>query len=71
MVCKIGFTNWNPKIALLCAFMVFSYCIKLFWTGADRQNCILMSPLLLVQRKNADYNVKIYKIEKKIPDHDK
>ena len=22
MVCKIGLTNWNPKIALLCASMV-------------------------------------------------
>ena len=38
MVCKIGFTNWNAKIALLRASMVVTYCIKLFRTGADRHN---------------------------------
>ena len=37
VVCKIGFTNWNAKIALLCGFMVVTYYIKLFRTGADRQ----------------------------------
>ena len=48
IVCKIGFTNWNAKIALLCASMVVTYYIKLFRTGADRHNGILMSLLLLV-----------------------
>ena len=48
MVCKIGFTNWNAKIALLRASMVVTYYIKLFRTGADRQNGILISLLLLV-----------------------
>ena len=48
MVCKIGFTNWNAKIALLRASMVVTYNIKLFQTGADRHNGILMSLLLLV-----------------------
>ena len=28
MVCKIGFTNWNAKIALLRASMVVTYYIK-------------------------------------------
>ena len=37
MVCKIGFTNWDVKIALLRASMVVTYYIKLFRTGADRQ----------------------------------
>ena len=48
MVCKIGLTNWNPKIALLRASMVVTYYIKLFRTRADRHNGILMSLLLLV-----------------------
>ena len=48
MVYKIGFTNWNAKIALLCASMVVTYYIKLFLTGADRHNGILKSLLLLV-----------------------
>ena len=48
MVCKIGFTNWNAKIALLRASMVVTYYIKLFRTGADRHNGILMSLLFLV-----------------------
>ena len=48
MVCKIGFTNWNAKIALLRAFMVVTYYIKLVRTRADRHNGILMSLLLLV-----------------------
>ena len=43
MVCKIGFPNWNTKIALL----VVTYNIKLFRTGADRRSGILMSLLLL------------------------
>ena len=49
MVFKIGFTNWNAKIALLRASMVvlnFSERKR----KADRQNSILMSllPLLLM-----------------------
>ena len=48
MVCTIGFTNWKAKIALLRASMVVTYYIKLFRTGADRHNSILMSLLLLV-----------------------
>ena len=48
MVCKIGFTNWNARIALLRASMVVTFYIKLFRTGADRHNGILMSLLLLV-----------------------
>ena len=38
MVCKIGFTDWNAKIALLHVSMVVTYYIKVFWTGADRLN---------------------------------
>ena len=48
MVCKIGFTYWNAKIALLRASMVVTYYIKLFQTGADRHNGFLMSLILLV-----------------------
>ena len=48
MVCKIGFTNWNAKIALLRASMVVTYYIKHFQTAADRHNSILMSLLLIV-----------------------
>ena len=48
MVCKIGFTKWNAKIALLRASMVVNNYIKLFPTRTDRNNGILMSLLLLV-----------------------
>ena len=48
MDCKIVFTNWNAKIELLRASMVVTYYIKLFRTGANRYNGILMSLLLLV-----------------------
>ena len=48
MVCEIGFTNWNAKIAFLHVSMVVTYYIKLFQTGTDRHNGILMSLLLLV-----------------------
>ena len=48
MVFKIGFTNWNTNVALLRAFMIVTYYIKLFQMGADRHNGILMSLLLLV-----------------------
>ena len=56
MVCKIGFTNWNVKIALLRAPMVVTYYIKLFRTGADRYNGILMSLLLLVAEKKHQHD---------------
>ena len=48
MVCKIGFTKWNTKIALVRASMVGRYYNKIFRTGADRHNSILMSLFLLV-----------------------
>ena len=48
MVCKIGFTNWNAKIALLRASIVVTYCLKFLRTGADRHDGILMSLLPLV-----------------------
>ena len=48
MICKIGFTNWNAKIALLRGSMVITCCIKLFQMGGDRHNGILMCLLLLV-----------------------
>ena len=48
MVCKIRFTNWNAKIALLRASMAVSYYIIHFRTGGDRQKGILMSFFLLV-----------------------
>ena len=48
MVSKIGFIDWNSKMALLRASMVTTYYIKLFGTGADKHNGILMCLLLLV-----------------------
>ena len=48
IVRKVGFTNWNAKIALWCGFMAVTYYIKLFLTGADRHNGTLVSLLLLV-----------------------
>ena len=48
MVCKIDFTRWNGKIALLCAPMAVTYYIKPFRTGAYRHNGILMSLVVLV-----------------------
>ena len=45
MVCKIGFTNWNAKIALLCASMFVIYYIKLFQTGANTHNGVNVSTL--------------------------
>ena len=50
MVFKIGFTNWNAKSALLRASMVVTYYIKLFRTGADHHDGILISHLLLVTK---------------------
>ena len=48
MVCKIDFTRWNGKIALLCAPMAVTYYIKPFRTGTYRHNGILMSLVVLV-----------------------
>ena len=48
MVCRIRFTTRNAKIALLRTSMVITYYIKLFWTGTDRHNGVLISLLLLV-----------------------
>ena len=52
MVSKTGFTNWNAKIAILRVSMVVTYYIKLFRTGADRHNGILIPLLLLVAEDN-------------------
>ena len=62
MVFKIGFTNWNTKIALLPASMVVTYYIKLFRTEADRHNGILMSLILLVAEtlKSFDYCIWLW-----------
>ena len=62
MVCKIGFTNWNAKLLLLRASMVYAYYIKLFWTGADRHNGILMSLLLLVAETMKEKSTYILKL---------
>ena len=62
MVCKIGFTNSNAKIALSHASMVVTYYIKLFRMGANRHNGILMSLLLLVAETIIDhmFSIKLY-----------
>ena len=58
MVCKIGFTNWNAKIAFLQASMLITYNIKLFRTGADRHNGILMSlPLFVAETNSKEQNI--------------
>ena len=44
----------NSNMALLCASMVVTYYIKLFRTGTDRHNGILMSLLLV-----AETNIKL------------
>ena len=45
---KTVFPVENGKIALVCASMVVTYYVKLFRTGPDRHNGILMSLLLLI-----------------------
>ena len=55
IICKTCFTNWNAKIAILCASMVVTYYAKLFRMGADRHNDILMSLLLLVTETKRFY----------------
>ena len=47
---KNGISSRNRKIALVRTSMVATYYIKIFRTGADRNNSILMSLLLLVRR---------------------
>ena len=64
MVCKIGFTKCNAKIALLRASMVVTYCIKLFQTGADRHDGILLSLLLLVAETNTNDFITVSFIQK-------
>ena len=65
IVCKIGFPDKNAKIALLRASMVVTYYIKLFETGADIHNGILMSLLLLVTKttKDSPSPIEIWNIE--------
>ena len=71
MVCKIDFTNWNPKIAILRASIVVTYYIKLFRTGTNRHISILMSLLLLSSHRNNNKNLTLYyhtfNIQCKIP----
>ena len=74
MVCKIGFTNWNSKIALLRAFMVVTYYVKLLRTGADRHNGILMSLVLLVAEtiiRSSHWRCSIKKLFLRIPQYSK
>ena len=54
------FTNWNTKIALLHVSMVVTYYVKLFRTGTDRHNGILMSLLLLVTETIKNIVFSIY-----------
>ena len=60
MVWKIDFTNWNAKITLLHASMVVTYYIKLFQTGANGHNGILMSLLLLVTETTRSLKIQWY-----------
>ena len=74
MVCKIGFTNWNAKIALLRASMVVSYYVKFLRTGADRHNGILMSLILLVAEtiiRSIHRRCSIKKLFLRIPQYSK
>ena len=58
MVCKIGFTNWNEKISLFRASMVVTYYIKLFRTGTDLHDGILVFLLLAEEiKKTSDHSV--------------
>ena len=63
MVCKIGFTKCNAKIALLRGSMVLTSCIKLFQTGADRHDGILLSLLLLVAETNTNDFITVIHLE--------
>ena len=49
MACKIGFSKWNADFFFFFRESMAVICyIKLFRTGADRHNGILMSLILLV-----------------------
>ena len=50
------FSNRNAKIALMRGSMVVTYYIKLFRTGTDRHNDILMSLLFLVAEPKRFYD---------------
>ena len=50
------FSNRNAKIALMRVSMVVTYYIKLFRTGTDRHNDILMSLLFLVAESKRFYD---------------
>ena len=58
-----GISVENGKIALVRASMVVTYYIKVFRTGADRHNNILMSFLLLVAEtiKNITHFLRLSK----------
>ena len=66
MVCKIGLTNWNAKIALLRAPMVVTYYVKLFRTGADRHNSILMSLVPLGAETMINFDCSNFDIDNKL-----
>ena len=54
---KREFPFQNGKNALVRVSMVVTYYIKLFRTGADRSNSILMSLLLLVAETTIDWTI--------------
>ena len=47
----------NKKIALVLVSMVVTYYIKLFRTGAERHNSILISLLLLVAETTSSLEI--------------
>ena len=60
---KREFPVENGKITLVCAFMILTYYIKLFLTGADRHNGILVSLLVLVAAAiSLSYNVELFEV---------
>ena len=60
---KREFPVENGKITLVRALMVLTYYIKLFLTGADRHNGILMSLLVLVAEAiSLSYNVEPFEV---------
>ena len=60
---KREFPVENGKITLVRALMVLTYYIKLFLTGADRHNGILVSLLVLVAAAiSLSYNVELFEV---------
>ena len=60
---KREFPVENGKITLVHALMVLTYYIKLFLTGADRHNGILVSLLVLVAAAiSLSYNVELFEV---------